>query len=479
MEYPQFAYGAGVLYVVPEDGSTPLSFASLQGVQIDFEFQLKELWGDGKIFPITIARGRGSITGKADVGQFSARSFNQVFFDDGVLDGSQVVTINERQVVAGGAVTVDSAATFAQDLGASRLDTGETLVRVGAGPNASAYAVDEATGVYTFNAALNGVTVTISYQYALATGYEIAMRNKIAPTPVTFKLLLVAQYQQQQMAVVLNRCTSVKLGLSYKTNDFTLPNFTFTAWADDLGEVGQIIVGSFLVPSEYVMLHFEGLNDVPATTGDTATRDDYGHTVQLSEGAQLSTAHAVAGSSSLDLTSATNLALVFGQVMLLMRDWTIECFVMWEAEPPDAGLIFEIVNPNEMGLRLFIAHEVGSAVCRLALDLSLDGRTLDQGGFHSNPFTMPVAGSWTHLALVYDRADQAYYAYWGGVPVLDAAHHYYAFDGNAHTVDHAPMGEVSRVNSWTITDHKERFYRLGNEYAYPAARLDAIGEATV
>ena len=282
MEYPQYAFGAGVLYAVPDgDDPTPVSFAVVDGVQIDFAFQLKELWGDGRIFPIMMARGRGTITGSTKTADFNANAFNRVFLNSntGVQAGGSATAVNELQAIAGGEATATNAATFTRDLGAERASTGEVLRRVGAGPNEHSYTVDESTGVYGFNAALDGEYVWLNYQHTIATGTENEISNPRMRDPLRFKMILSAEYNGQALVVMLNCCTSKKLNLSAKIDNFTIPDFSFTCWADDMGEIGAISVGARLTPSQYVLLHFEGVYGTPVSAGMTITLINNGQIV--------------------------------------------------------------------------------------------------------------------------------------------------------------------------------------------------------
>ena len=73
----QLAFGAGALWGnrtdVTGSGIGPDQFGILQDVQIDWDWQTKELWGQFQ-FPVDIARGQGKITGKAKFAASSARS---------------------------------------------------------------------------------------------------------------------------------------------------------------------------------------------------------------------------------------------------------------------------------------------------------------------------------------------------------------------------------------------------------------------
>lgn len=82
-------------------------------------------------------------------------------------------------------VTVANAAHFESDLGV--IYSGSPMTKVSGAPGPLEYAVNPATGVYTFNSARAGQNVTISYRYEKTTGWSITNLNKLlfAAAPVS------------------------------------------------------------------------------------------------------------------------------------------------------------------------------------------------------------------------------------------------------------------------------------------------------
>ena len=79
----QLAFGAGALWGnrtdVTGSGIGPDQFGILQDVQIDWDWQTKEFWGQFQ-FPVDIARGQGKITGKAKFARIFGAIYGDLFF---------------------------------------------------------------------------------------------------------------------------------------------------------------------------------------------------------------------------------------------------------------------------------------------------------------------------------------------------------------------------------------------------------------
>jgi len=98
----QLAFGAGALWGnrtdVTGSGIGPDQFAILQDVQIDWDWQTKELWGQYQ-FPVDIARGQGKITGKAKYARIFGAIYGDLFFGQTPATGQLTVSENEAQNV--------------------------------------------------------------------------------------------------------------------------------------------------------------------------------------------------------------------------------------------------------------------------------------------------------------------------------------------------------------------------------------------
>lgn len=239
-------FGSGSLFGINSvANSTPAQFAALQSVGVDISFSTKELFGQHN-FPITVARGTGKITCKAQNATFQARAFNDLFFSDTLQSGNRVlVVLDEAGAIPATTtytVTVANAATFSSDLGVIDGTTGMLMAKVATGPAAGQYSVDAATGIYTFAAADASKPVKISYQYNIVSGGStIIINQQLIGVAPKFKAIISTKYDGQQIDLQLNACVATKLAFTTAQEDFAKPDFEFSCFADDTGEVGRWI----------------------------------------------------------------------------------------------------------------------------------------------------------------------------------------------------------------------------------------------
>ncbi len=242
-------FGSGTAWAVPMfdlagnnvANPTPVPFGAMQDISVDFSFSVKELYGLYQ-FPIDVARGTAKITGKAKVARFQALLFNQLFGENQTANEMKVA-YQEAANVAAGNFTVTAAANFSLDLGVSYVSNGTPLARNSAAGAAGQYVVDAANGIYTFHANDANVAVLVSYAYtannANATGKIFTINNQLLGLSPFFKLVLNQHRRAKHMTLILNRCISTKLTIATKLEDFSIPEFDFSAMADDASIVGQ------------------------------------------------------------------------------------------------------------------------------------------------------------------------------------------------------------------------------------------------
>jgi hypothetical protein len=251
----QLAFGAGALWGNRTDatgsGIGPDQFAILQDVQIDWDWQTKELWGQYQ-FPLDIARGQGKITGKAKFARIFGAIYADLFFGEAAATGQLTVSENEAAVVPATGpytVAVTNAANFADDLGvyyASGGNAGNRFTRVTTPSAAGQYSVNLATGIYTFAAADASAAVLVSYLYNATGGKKLALTNQFMGYTPTFKATFYTTKATQGvaagLALVLNACTATKLSLPTKIDDYEIQEFDFSAFADPTGAIGTLSV---------------------------------------------------------------------------------------------------------------------------------------------------------------------------------------------------------------------------------------------
>jgi hypothetical protein len=252
----QLAFGAGALWGnrtdVTGSGIGPDQFAILQDIEIDWDWQTRELWGQFQ-FPVDIARGQGKITGKAKFARIFGAIYGDLFFGQTPAAGQLTVSENEGATVPATSsytVTVAQAANFSDDLGvyyASGNNAGNRFTRVTTPSAAGQYSVNLTTGIYTFAAADASAALLISYLYNLTgSGKSLALTNQFMGHTPTFKATFYTTKTTlgvpAGLALVLNACTASKLALPTKIDDYEIQEFDFSAFADATGAIGTLSV---------------------------------------------------------------------------------------------------------------------------------------------------------------------------------------------------------------------------------------------
>lgn len=247
----QIGFGAGVLVGTALNDATgaalaaptPVQFGIMQSCSVDFSFDVKELFGSYQ-FPVAIGRGKGKITGKASIAQMNGLTINSVFFGQTLTSGSLKAYID----TVGTAIpatpftitpTVPGGGTWANDLGV--LDpNGVPMTRVVSGPTTGQYSVS--AGVYTFAAADTGKLVRISYQYTATStiAKKLTINNVLMGQAPTFRADLMIPYGAQQFVLTLPCCTGSKFSVATKLDDFVMPEFDFSAFADSSNNVAYL-----------------------------------------------------------------------------------------------------------------------------------------------------------------------------------------------------------------------------------------------
>lgn len=239
---PIYTFGSGTLWGVNNTAnSTPQQFGVLQGIDLNIEGNVKELFGQYQ-FPVAVGRGTSKISGKAKYAQIQAGVFASLFLDVAPTTGQKTTANNETGTVPAVStytVTVANSATFDSDLGVILVSTGLHMKKVASAPATGEYSV--AAGVYTFNAAQASAAVLISYQYNVAgSGKNIPITNSLIGTAPSFKMVAEAKYGTGKAVLTLNSCISTKLNLlSTKTEDWNVQEFDFSAFADASNNIGN------------------------------------------------------------------------------------------------------------------------------------------------------------------------------------------------------------------------------------------------
>lgn len=240
----QFMFGSGLLYGTRTDtaNNTPRLFGTMQDVSVDFDGEIKELFGQFT-FPVDVARGKTKISGKAKFATVAGEIYNDLFFGQTLTTGQKAFAYQEAATIPATPfkVTVtNSALTPLQDLGVTFSATGAPLTLVAAAPTAGQYTFTPSTGVYLFAAADTTLGVFLNYTYTKATGAQIAVNNPFMGTTPLFSAVFAETFESQQVVFTLLNCVASKLMFSTKIDDYTIPEMDFSAFANAAGNVGTL-----------------------------------------------------------------------------------------------------------------------------------------------------------------------------------------------------------------------------------------------
>lgn len=240
-----YEFGVGALFAKFPDG-TSVEFGTLQECSVDFSFDKKELYGRNQ-FPVKVARSKGKVDCKATYADIKAEAFN-IVLNGTISDGELKVAEPINAVVASGqiAITVPTGGTFNRVLKVYDV-SGETKVplkEVQATPtetgtyfvddsDASAIAIKFATGD-------DGLAVQYQFDYTVATGKTVEIRNAMMGTAPVFEAEFYTALDGNPITLVLNKCTSEKLTMAFKNEDFVIPDFSFSAFSDASDVVGHL-----------------------------------------------------------------------------------------------------------------------------------------------------------------------------------------------------------------------------------------------
>jgi hypothetical protein len=245
---PQFGPGQLLGRRTDIANATPVPFGNMQEVSWDFSFTIKELQGQYQ-FPIAIARGAGKITGKAKSAIISGLAFNALFFGQTLAAGQLGASLGELHTIPATTpftILAANSGTFKQDFGVVNTNGGIPLTKVLSAPATGQYSVDETVGsptlgTYTFASADANGGVALNYANSVAgTGEQITITNQLLGTTPTFSALFKSSFNGKAATFLFNRCTSSKLGFGAKSEDWETPEFDFSVFADDFGNIGTI-----------------------------------------------------------------------------------------------------------------------------------------------------------------------------------------------------------------------------------------------
>lgn len=249
----QLGFGAGILWGTQTQdatgaavaNATSVQFGTLQDISGDISFEEKLLYGAYQ-FPIGVGRGKGKLAFKAKMASISGQILGDLIFGLGTTFGMKAIVPNYATAIPASTpwqVTIvpPNSGTFVNDLGVLNASTGLPLKKVASGPTTGQYSVTGA-GVYTFASADANTAIMISYEYsATSTSAKYAtISNQLMGYAPTFKANLNMTFGGKNLTLTLNQCVSSKFSLPLKNDDFMVPEFDFSAFADGSGNVGYL-----------------------------------------------------------------------------------------------------------------------------------------------------------------------------------------------------------------------------------------------
>jgi len=247
----QLGFGSGVLFgtqLTDNTGTavtnpTPARFGVLQEGTVSIASTIKELFGTDQ-FPVAVGRGTGKVTITAKAARIQANLWNAVYL--GIPGGATATKtdaiIDEAATMAGTTYTVAKGTAFVADLGVYYASTGLPLKAAAAASGAGIYVPGAAgVGQYTFNAADNAAALLFSYTYTHG-GQKLAMVNTLLGYAPTFAADFYIPYQGKSLLVHAYQCVSDKFNIGSKLEDFIIPDFSASCFADSSGRVLDINV---------------------------------------------------------------------------------------------------------------------------------------------------------------------------------------------------------------------------------------------
>jgi hypothetical protein len=247
MQVPGLMFGSGVALAAPQSSGgnpapnpTPVALGVLQNIKLTLGADIKSLYGIDQ-WAVDTAIGKRSIKGSFEFAQISNLLMSQLFFGDATSAGSVDTTTypGESHTIPATPyeITVtNDALTPLVDYGVTFADTGIGLKAVATGPTTGEYAVDLATGVYTFAAADTTRPVFINYSWTPASGGSTLT---VATHPMGWgpliSLNLVFPYEGGGLGFYLPNVRLGKIDIATKLEDYAMYTTDYEGFAGPNG----------------------------------------------------------------------------------------------------------------------------------------------------------------------------------------------------------------------------------------------------
>ena len=251
MSTPLAVFGPGILIAQRTDitPGAPINVGYVQEFSIETAGTTKQLYGQEQ-FPLVAARSTIKATGKFKAATVSGFAMNTLFYGLSMTSGGLSWNIGSTFSISttSSALLVGSSLTFNADLGVTYAVSGLPFQRVSTGAETTgAYSVG-ATGTqvnqYNFASADEGSAIKVTYTSTTATGQSLIITNQLIGNSPTFQLDYYTNLNQpasKPFAVRLYACIADKHTLQFKLEDYMIPEWDFSLFANNAGQVFDAI----------------------------------------------------------------------------------------------------------------------------------------------------------------------------------------------------------------------------------------------
>ncbi len=238
-----YAFDSGSIYMIDKRAgadATPQLVGGMNEINMTVKFENNVERGTFQ-HDFKAMRKAQSIKGVAKFAQIKGAVLAQMLYGQPLVSGSENVAVGINYTIpATGPYTVTPTGlgTFSLDLGCILDATAQVMTLVTGTPTTGQYKISG--GTYTFAAADAGKVVSISYRYTVTTGVKMTLSNVRSELVPEFLVVLNVDGNGKNTTWTLNSCYSDQLAFVTKLEDFTVPEFSFTAKAD-----GSNVIGTF------------------------------------------------------------------------------------------------------------------------------------------------------------------------------------------------------------------------------------------
>lgn len=255
MSTPAAVFGPGILIATRTDitPGPPINVGYVQEFSMEIAGTTKQLYGQYQ-FPLAQARATIKATGKFKAATVSGYAMNTLFYGLSLSTASQLAwNIDSTFTLSttSSAIQVGSSLTFDQDLGVKYAASGLPLQRVSTGSEAvGKYSITTGSpGLYNFavgDELAGGTPLKITFTNTQSTsGQSLIVTNQLIGNTPTFQLdyyTALNQPTNKPFAIRIYEAISEKQMMQFKLEDFMIPEWDFSFFANASGQVFDIVL---------------------------------------------------------------------------------------------------------------------------------------------------------------------------------------------------------------------------------------------